>query len=219
MSAASAREVEQLIQKELDVMMGILDDNMDKLPEGEYLRGMNAIASLYKHKRDTLSRPSPGGGGGGVSMMAPWMTLKEIEETDEDLYDEITEVAEEILLELCGPDTSIHDDEYALVHCGEELETFRLLLNYKPQEGNVGYETSPLVLHHALHIIMNRLFNDAINEVEFLRPVRCQCGWRGPLGKLDKHKSNSRHLRWVVAERERKSAKDLEDERRQVVAR
>jgi len=218
MSAASAREVEQLIQKELDVMMGILDDNMDKLPEGEYLRGMNAIASLYKHKRDTLSRPSPGGGG-GVAMMAPWMTLKEIEETDEDLYDEIIGVAEKILLELCGPDTSIHDYEYAIVHCGEESGLFRLLLNYKPQEGNAGYETSPLVFHHAIYIIMNRLFYDMISELEFLRPVRCQCGWRGPQGKFDKHTSNSRHLRWVVAERERKSAKDLEDERRQVVAR
>lgn len=220
MSAANARgeQLDKLIQNDLDVMMSILEDNMDKLPEGEYLRGMNALGSLHKHKRDTLSRPRPGGGGVGL---ASWMTLDEIEETDEDLYDEITGVAEEIVVELCGPDTSIflNDDDYNLVHRGQEREIFQMLLNYKPEEGNAGYETSPMVLHHALQIIMDRLFNDTFHELEIVRPVSCQCGWRGPQGNWDKHTSNLRHLRWVVAERERKSAKDLEDARRRVVAR
>ena len=89
---------------------------MAKLPEGEYLRGMNALGSLHKHKRDTLSgRRRPG------ELLRCWMTLEEIEETDEDLYDEITGVAEEIVVELCGSDSSIYlSDSYNLVHRGDE---------------------------------------------------------------------------------------------------
>ena len=202
------------IQKELDIMMSILEDNMEKLPEGEYLRGMNALGSLHKHKRDTLRERRPG------ELLRCWMTLDDIEETDEELYDEITEVAEEIVVELCGSDSSIYlSDHYNLVHRGDEREIFQLLLNYKPEEGNAGYETSPMVLHHAIQIVMSRLFDDTFNELEIVRPVSCQCGWRGPQGNWDKHTSNMRHQRWVAAERERKSAEDLEDARRRVVAR
>ena len=202
------------IQKELDIMMSIMEDNMDKLPEGEYLRGMNALVSLHRHKRTTLSERSPG------AMLRNWMTLDEIEEEDEDLYDEIMEVADDIVTELCGEDSSIYtDDEYNLVHRGDERETFQMLLNYKPEEGNAGYETSPMVLHHAIQVIMSRLFADTIHELDIVRPVSCRCGWRGPQGNWDKHTSNMRHQRWVNAERERQSAEDLEDARRRVVAR
>jgi hypothetical protein len=212
---ATARgQAENAIQKELDIIMSIMEDNMERLPEGEYLRGMNALGSLHKHKRDTLRERRPG------ELLRCWMTLEEIEETDEDLYDEITGVAEEIVVELCGSDSSIYlSDSYNLVHRGDEHEIFQLLLNYKPEEGNAGYETSPMVLHHAIQIVMERLFNDTFHELEIVRPVSCQCGWRGPQGNWDKHTSNMRHQRWVAAERERKSAKDLEDARRRVVAR
>ena len=197
------------IQKELDIMMSIMEDNMDKLPEGEYLRGMNALVSLHRHKRTTLSERRPG------AMLRCWMTLDEIEEDDEDLYDEIMEVADDIVTELCGEDSSIYtDDEYNLVHRGDERETFQMLLDYKPEEGNAGYETSPMVLHHAIQVIMSRLFADTIHELDIVRPVSCRCGWRGPQGNWDKHTSNMRHQRWVNTERERQSA----EEDRMVVA-
>ena len=35
------------IQEDLDTMMAVLEDNQDKMPEGEYLRGMN---DLYTNK-------------------------------------------------------------------------------------------------------------------------------------------------------------------------
>ena len=212
---ATARgQSETAIQKELDTLMSIMEDNMANLPEGEYLRGMNALGSLHRHKQDTLRERRPG------ELLRCWMTLEEIEETDEDLYDEITGVAEEIVVELCGSDSSIYlSDRYNLVHRGDEHDIFQLLLNYKPEEGNAGYETSPMVLHHAIQLIMERLFNDTYHELEIVRPVSCQCGWRGPQGNWDKHTSNMRHQRWVAAERERKSVKDLEDARRRVVAR
>ncbi len=214
MDATARGQADQAIQKDLDIIMSILEDNMEKLPEGEYLRGMNALGSLHKHKRDTLRERRPG------DLLRCWMTLEEIEETDEDLYDEITEVADEIVVELCGSDSSIYlSDNYNLVHRGDEREIFQLLLNYKPEEGNAGYETSPMVLHHAIQLIMDRLFNDTFHELEIVRPVSCQCGWRGTQGNWDKHTSNMRHQRWVIAERERKSAKDLEDARRRIVAR
>lgn len=202
------------IQKELDIMMSIMEENMDKLPEGEYLRGMNALGSLHRHKREVLKERRPG------ALLRSWMTLDEIEDTDEDLYDEIMDLADEIVMELCGEDSSIYtDEEYNLVHRGDEREIFQMLLSYKPEEGSAGYATSPMVLHHAIQIIMTRLFDDTFHELEVVRPVSCQCGWRGPQGNWDKHTSNMRHQRWANAELARKSVEDLEDARRRVVAR
>ena len=207
-------QANEAIQKELDVMMEMLEEIQDKIPEGAYLRGMNALGALHKHKRTTLGQRRPG------DMLRCWLTLEEIEETDEDLYDEIMEVADEIVIELCGDESSIYlNDEHQLVHRGEEREVFQLLVNYKPEEGNAGYETSPMVLHHALQVIMTRLFDDTFNELEVVRPVSCQCGWRGAQGNWDRHVTNARHIRWVNAERERKSEKRLTKAREIVIAR
>ena len=195
-------------------MMNILEENMDKLSEGEYLRGMNALGALHKHKRDTLRLRRPG------ELLRCWLTLEEIEGTDEDLYDEIMGVADDIVVELCGDDASIYtNDDANLVHRGAERDVFQQLLNYKPVEGNAGYETSPMVLHHAIQIIMARIFDDTHYELETVRPVSCPCGWRGPQGNWDRHIANARHQRWSNAEIERHSAIELADARRRVVAR
>jgi hypothetical protein len=202
------------IQKELDIMMNILEENMDKLSEGEYLRGMNALGALHKHKRDALRHRRPG------ELLRCWLTLEEIEETDEDLYDEIMGAADDIVVELCGDEASIYtNDDSNLVHRGAERDVFQQLLNYKPVEGNAGYETSPMVLHHAIQIIMARVFDDTHFELETVRPVSCPCGWRGPHGNWDRHIANVRHQRWTNAMVFRNSAIDLADARRRVVAR
>ena len=212
--AGSISLVDADIQKELDTMMNILEENMDKLSEGEYLRGMNALGALHKHKRDTLRLRRPG------ELLRCWLTLEEIEDTDEDLYDEIMGVADDIVVELCGDDASIYtNDDDNLVHRGAERDVFQLLINYKPVEGNAGYETSPMVLHHAIQIIMARIFDDTHYELETVRPVSCPCGWRGPQGNWDRHIANARHQRWSNAEIERHSAIELADARRRVVAR
>ena len=207
-------QADEAIQKELDAMMEVLEEVQDKIPEGAYLRGMNALGALHKHKRTTLGHRRPG------DMLRCWLTLEDIEETDEDLFEEIMEVADEIVIELCGESSSIYlNDEHQLVHRGEEREIFQLLVNYKPEEGNAGYETSPMVLHHAIQVIMTRLFDDTFNELEVVRPVSCQCGWRGAQGNWDRHVTNARHLRWVNAELERKSEKRLMKAREIVIAR
>ena len=202
------------IQKELDVIMELFEDAQDKIPEGAYLRGMNALGALHKHKRTTMSRNRQD------DMLRCWMTLEEIRNSDEDLYDEIMAVADDIVMELCGDDTSIYTHEsFNLVHRGEEQEIFQLLLTYKPEEGNAGYETSPMVLHHAIQVIMARLFDDTFHELEVVRPVSCQCGWRGAQANWDRHIANMRHQRWEIAERERKSALRLTKARENVIAR
>jgi hypothetical protein len=202
------------IQKELDVIMELFEDAQDKISEGAYLRGMNALGALHKHKRTTLSERRPG------DMLNCWMTLEEIRNSDEDIYDEIMAVADDIVIELCGDDTSIYTHEsFNLVHRGEEQEIFQLLLNYKPEEGNAGYETSPMVLHHAIQVIMTRLFDDTFHELEVVRPVSCQCGWRGVQANWDRHIANMRHQRWEILERERKSALRLTKARENVIAR
>ena len=207
-------QADKAIQDELDVVMDVLEEIQDKIPEGAYLRGMNALGALHKHKRTTLKERRPG------DILRTWLTLEEIEETDDDLYDEIMEVADEIVIELCGDTSSIYlNDDHSLVHRGEEREVFQLLVNYKPEEGNAGYETSPMVLHYALQVIMTRLFDDTFHELEVVRPVSCQCGWRGAQGNWDRHVTNARHLRWVNAECERKSMYRLTKAREIVVAR
>ena len=209
-------QADEAIQKELDAVMEVLEEIQDTIPEGAYLRGMNALGALHKHKRTTLlGQRRPG------DMLRCWLTLEEIEETDEYLYDEIMEVADEIVIELCGDESSIYlnDDDRQLVHRGEEREVFQLLVNYKPEEGNAGYETNPMILHHAIQVIMTRLFDDTFHELEVVRPVSCQCGWRGAQGNWDRHVTNARHLRWVNAELERKSEKRLMNAREIVIAR
>ena len=209
-------QADEAIQKELDAVMEVLEEIQDTIPEGAYLRGMNALGALHKHKRTTLlGQRRPG------DMLHCWLTLEEIEETDEYLYDEIMEVADEIVIELCGDESSIYlnDDDRQLVHRGEEREVFQLLVNYKPEEGNAGYETNPMILHHAIQVIMTRLFDDTFHELEVVRPVSCQCGWRGAQGNWDRHVTNARHLRWVNAELERKSEKRLMNAREIVIAR
>jgi len=204
----------EAIQEELDVVMDVLEDIQDKIPEGAYLRGMNALGALHRHKRTTLSQRRPG------ELLRGWMTMEEIEETDEDLYDEIMDLADDIVIELCGDDCSIFTDvESNLVHRGDEREIFQLLINYKPEEGNAGYETSPMMLHHAIQVIMARLFEDTIHELDIVRPVSCECGWRGVQGNWDRHVTNMRHLRWVNAERELRSTVRLMRAREIVIAR
>ena len=207
-------EANNAIQTELNVVMDVIEDVQDRIPEGSYLRAMNALGALHKHKRTTLNQLRP------RDMLRCWMSLDEILERDEELHDEIMEVADDIVIELCGDESSIYlDDGHNLVHRGEEREVFQLLVNYKPEEGNAGYETSPMVLHHAIQIIMSRLFNDTLHELEIVRPVSCQCGWRGAQGNWDRHMTNARHLRWVNSERERKSELRLMKAREIVIAR
>ena len=202
-------QVSDEMQKELDTMMDVLEEIQGQIPEGAYLRGMNALGALHKHKRTALAARRQG------DISQCWQTLDEILEQDEDFYDEIMEVADNIVMELCGEEATIYaDSNHNLVHRGEEKEIFDMLVNYKPEQGNAGYETSPMALHHAVQVIMARLFDDTHHELE-----SCQCGWRGAQGNWDRHITNARHQRWVNAELEQKTQKRLVDARESIVAR
>jgi hypothetical protein len=196
------------IQNQLDIVMAIIDENQDKMTDGEYLRAMNALGSLHKHKRTAFGGGTRhrAGGGGGAGGMERWLTLDDICDDDE-LYDEVMELADEIIIELCGDDSSIYaSDDTLMVSRGEEEVVFDLVVNYKPEEGNAGYDASPLTLHCALQMITLRLFKDTHHELETVRPVSCQCGWRGAQGNWDRHIRNERHQRWVAREENRKAA-------------
>jgi hypothetical protein len=191
------------IQNQLDIVMAIIDENQDKITDGEYLRAMNALGSLHKHKRTAFGARRGGGGGGGVE---GWLTLDDIVDDDE-LYDEVMELADDIVIEICGESSSIYDaDDHNMVPRGEEDDVFDLVLNYKPQEGHAGYDASPNMLHCALRMITLRIFKDTYNELELVRPVSCQCGWRGSQGNWDRHVRNARHQRWVAAREENRRA-------------
>jgi hypothetical protein len=207
-------ETREKIQNELDTLMSVLEDIQGIIPEGAYLRGMNALGALHRHKQSALTSIRPG------AILQCWKTIEEIEEEDEELYCEIMEVADEIVGELCGEDSSIYSDEiYNLVHRGVEDDVFQALVNYKPEEGNAGYETSPMVLHHAIQMIMTRIFNDTYHELEIVRPVSCSCGWRGAQGNWDRHCNNIRHQRWANVQREKNFQTALELARARIVSR
>jgi hypothetical protein len=76
-----------------------------------------------------------------------------------------------------------------------------------------------MVLHHAIQVIMERLFDDTIHELDIVRPVSCQCGWRGAQGNWDRHVSNARHQRWVHSEHQQKFERALMRAREIVIAR
>jgi len=191
------------IQHHLDAIMAIIDENQDKITDGEYLRAMNALGSLHKHKRTAFGARRGGGGAGGVE---GWLTLDNIVDDDQ-LYDEVMELADDIVVEICGEGSSIYDaDDHNMVSRGEEDDVFDLVLNYKPQEGNAGYHATPNMLHCALRMITLRMFKDTYNELETVRPVSCQCGWRGAQGNWDRHVRNARHQRWVAAREENRRA-------------
>ena len=207
-------ELGEGIQKELNTLVDVLEEIKHTIPEGHYLRGMNALGSIHKHKQTMLARPLRDDG------LSGWQTLDEIMDENTDLYDEIMTVADQIIRELCGVQATIYtDSSHNLIHRGEEKEIFNKLIHYKPQEGNAGYETSPMILHHAIQVIMDRIFHDTYYELEIVRPVSCQCGWRGAQGNWDRHISNMRHQRWVNAELERTAQKRLDEARQMIVAR
>ena len=178
------------IQNQLDIILAILEDNQHKLSDGEYLRGMNALGLLHRHKKTVLSRNRT------IGSLEGWLTYNDIY-NDEQLYDEVLEIADRIVVEICGENSSIYlDDAHNIVSRGQEHIVFEKIVNYAPEEGNAGYDLSPLLLHHALQIIMIRLFNDTYHELQIVRPVSCKCGWRGTQGNWDRHIQNQRHQRW-----------------------
>ena len=203
-AAPVAVRVDTDIQNQLDIVMAIIDENQDKITDGEYLRAMNALGSLHKHKRTAFGAQRAGGGGGGG--VEGWLTLDDII-NDDQLYNEVMELANDIVVEICGENSSIYDaDDHNMVSRGEEDDVFDLVLNYNPQEGNAGYDASPNMLHCAIRMITLRIFKDTYNELETVRPVSCQCGWRGAQGNWDRHVRNARHQRWVAAREENRRA-------------
>jgi hypothetical protein len=66
---------------------------------------------------------------------------------------------------------------------------------------------------------MERLFDDTMDELDIVRPVSCQCGWRGAQGNWDRHISNVRHQRWVNNQHQQKFECALAQARDIVIAR
>jgi len=78
----------QTQQSQLDIIMGILEDNQSNMPEGDYLRGMNALCSLHKKK-------------GTNEMNTRFMTHEEVCE-DEGIFEPVIELAENLVYEISG---------------------------------------------------------------------------------------------------------------------
>lgn len=172
-------------QAQMDILMGVLEDNQERIPEGDYLRGMNALGSLHKTKcrREFMDGTE-------------YITHDDVCEDDE-MFDRVMGVAEGIVSELCGGSLVDDDDDERLVDPGEESTLFAMLINYRPVEGNAGFGVAPNVLHHALQFIYSRLISEMSCELSIVRPAVCSCGWRGTQGNWDRHIRNRRHQKWA----------------------
>lgn len=171
----------QTQQSQLDILMGILEENQANMPEGDYLRGMNALCALHKKK-------------GTNEMNTRFMTHEEVCE-DEEIFEPVIELAEDIVYEISGG--SIFDDD-KVVDSGEETAFLNQIINYQPAEGEAGFGANPHLMYHAQRFIYCRLYNDLIDELGSLRPAVCKCGWRGTQGNWERHTNNRRHKIWVV---------------------
>ena len=181
--------IQSQAQTQMDILMGILEDNQERIPEGDYLRGMNALGSLHKTKCRS-------------EFMAgkEYMTHEDVCDDDQ-MFDRVMEVAEGIVSELCGG-SLVDDEEWErLVDPGEESTLFVLLINYRPVEGNAGFGVEPTVLHHALQFIYSRLVSEMSTELSNIRPAVCSCGWRGTQRNWDRHTRNRRHILWAEKQR------------------
>lgn len=172
-------------QAQMDILMGVLEDNQDKIPEGDYLRGMNALGSLHKTKCRSEFMDGK-----------EYMTHDDVCDDDQ-MFDRVMGVAEGIVSELCGGSLVDDDDDEHLVDPGEETTLFVMLINYRPIEGNAGFGVEPTILHHALQFIYSRLISEMSCELNTVRPAVCSCGWRGTQGNWDRHTRNRRHQKWA----------------------
>jgi hypothetical protein len=175
------------LQDNLNVLMGVLEENQQRIPEGEYLRGMNALGSLHRMKNKAEFKTG-----------ARFMTHEEVCEDDE-MFEAVIDVAEELLMEICG---SSLEDEERLVEQGEEVDLINQIIGYRPTEGHPGFGVEPVILHHAIQLIYSRIMSDMLEELDNIRQATCKCGWRGTQGNWERHTRNRRHIRWVEQQEE-----------------
>lgn len=179
------------LQDQLDVLMGVLEENQERIPEGEYLRGMNALGSIHRMKNKTEFKTG-----------ARFMTHEEVCDDDE-MFEAVIDVAEELLSEICG---SSLEDEERLVEPGEEVDLINQIIAYRPTEGHPGFGVEPVILHHAIQLIYSRIMSDMLEELDNIRQATCRCGWRGTQGNWERHTRNRRHIRWVEQQEEQPSS-------------
>ena len=164
-------------QEQLDTLMGVIEDNKKQMPDGDYLRGMNALGRL--HTRTNLES--------GTN----WHTYNEVCHND-GLFDEIITIAENITVELGGNITN-----GPITAIGNELRYYNSICNYIPSPENIGHNVSPHILHHALQFAAYNLFYDMFCELESIRPISCECGWKGLKKNWKMHFRKLRHTRWA----------------------
>ena len=179
------------LQDQLDVLMGVLEENQERIPEGEYLRGMNALGNIHRMKNKTEFKTG-----------ARFMTHEEVCDDDE-MFEAVIDVAEELLSEICG---SSLEDEERLVEPGEEVDLINQIIAYRPTEGHPGFGVEPVILHHAIQLIYSRIMSDMLEELDNIRQATCRCGWRGTQGNWERHTRNRRHLRWIEQQEEQPSS-------------
>ena len=179
------------LQDQLDVLMGVLEENQERIPEGEYLRGMNALGNIHRMKNKTEFKSG-----------ARFMTHEEVCDDDE-MFEAVIDIAEELLSEICG---SSLEDEERLVEPGEEVDLINQIIAYRPTEGHPGFGVEPVILHHAIQLIYSRIMSDMLEELDNIRQATCRCGWRGTQGNWERHTRNRRHLRWVEQQEEQPSS-------------
>jgi len=172
------------MQHNMDVLMDVLESNKELMPEGDYLRGMNALGTIHRVKNKIAAND-----------YSQYRTQEDLFEDDYS-RDMIYNLANEILGELRG--IQLSNDE-RIVEPDEEYGLIIQLMEYRPDEGRPGYGVSPIIMHHTIQFIYERIMSDMIDELKHIRPVICGCGWRGVQANWTRHTKNQRHIRWITS--------------------
>ena len=184
------------VNPKLATLMRVIEDNQDKMPEGEYLEAMNALCALHREI------PGGGGGGGGAAAAAVtgpppsynastplFLTPEDIEERANEAawyrvtneHSEYFGITPSIWMELPQEERDIMLRE-ATEMVVNKLE--RRWVNPEP-------EACPFIARHA---VGGWRIGGGEDEHQWWE---CVCGYTGKTRNWQKHEESERHQDWA----------------------
>ena len=192
------------VNPKLATLMRVIDDNQDKITEGEYLEAMNALAALHRDEsRESREQaqaqaqhagairpiPIPGGGGGGVVLLQ--------QRVPEVMRGNIACARGWERVQKYHPDPFVnrmsaeqwmqapYEDQFRLVREATEYQVAKIEEKYRTPEPSV----CPFITRHAVGLW--NMDHDGERDWE------CVCGYTGKVKNWKRHEESERHQDWA----------------------
>ena len=180
------------VNPKLETLMRVIEDNQDKMTEGEYLEAMNALAALYRE----IPPPYAAAGAGGAVVDGPPPSYSE----SVHLFD--TSGIEQRVDRAAWYRVSSEHPEHAGI-------TFMIWSELSQEERDI-------ILYEATECVITRLERECRNPEPEMCPFiarhavsgwrlgdgeykywECVCGYRGKTKLWQKHEQGERHQNWA----------------------